>query len=72
MSKIHRFEDIDAWQMARTLTDDVYKLTLEEGFGIARFVGKALCPSWLRERSFFLPLQLNLWVSSGSGSSPIV
>lgn len=32
MSKIHRFEDIEAWQMARTLTVDVYQLTRKEGF----------------------------------------
>jgi four helix bundle protein len=32
MSKIHRFEDIEAWQMARTLTGDVYKCTLKAGF----------------------------------------
>ncbi len=32
MSKIHRFEDIEAWQMARTLTGDVYKCTLKDGF----------------------------------------
>ncbi len=32
MSKIHRFEDIEAWQMARTLTADIYQLTLKDGF----------------------------------------
>lgn len=32
MSKIHRFEDIEAWQLARTLTAEVYKLTREDAF----------------------------------------
>lgn len=32
MGKIHRFEDIEAWQIARTLTVDIYQLTLKEGF----------------------------------------
>jgi four helix bundle protein len=32
MSKIHRFEDIEAWQMARQLTVAVYALTLQEKF----------------------------------------
>jgi four helix bundle protein len=32
MSKIHRFEDIEAWQMARQLTVEVYRLTLKEDF----------------------------------------
>lgn len=32
MSKIHRFEDIEAWQMARELTVLVYKMTLKNGF----------------------------------------
>jgi len=32
MSKIHRFEDIDAWQLARQLTLAVYQLTQNEGF----------------------------------------
>ena len=33
MSKIHRFEDIEAWQMARTLTVEVYQFTQQEVFG---------------------------------------
>lgn len=32
MSKIHRFEDIEAWQLARELTVEVYRLTLKEDF----------------------------------------
>jgi four helix bundle protein len=32
MSKIHRFEDIEGWQMARKLTVDVYQLTLKDAF----------------------------------------
>lgn len=32
MSKIHRFEDIEAWQLARELTGEVYRLTLKEAF----------------------------------------
>lgn len=32
MSKIHRVEDIEAWQMGRTLMADVYELTLKNGF----------------------------------------
>ena len=30
--KIERFEDIDAWQLARTLTRTVYTLTKKQGF----------------------------------------
>jgi hypothetical protein len=30
--KIERFEDIEAWQMARELTRKVYHLTKEPGF----------------------------------------
>lgn len=32
MSKIHRFEDIESWQMARKLTVDIYQLTQKDGF----------------------------------------
>ena len=32
MSKIHRFEDVEAWQMARELAVEVYRLTLKDGF----------------------------------------
>jgi hypothetical protein len=32
MAKIHRFEDIEAWQLARELTGEVYQLTLKEDF----------------------------------------
>jgi four helix bundle protein len=32
MSKIHRFEDIEAWQMARELSVTVYRLTTKGGF----------------------------------------
>jgi hypothetical protein len=30
--KIERFEDIEAWQLARDLTNNVYKLTRKAGF----------------------------------------
>jgi len=30
--KIERFEDIDAWQLARELTQKVYRLTKKTGF----------------------------------------
>jgi four helix bundle protein len=33
MSKIHRFEDVEARQLARKLTCDVYHLTLKNDFG---------------------------------------
>ena len=31
--KIERFEDIEAWQLARELTRKVYRLTKKPGFG---------------------------------------
>jgi hypothetical protein len=30
--KIERFEDIEAWQLARELTQNVYRLTKKQGF----------------------------------------
>jgi hypothetical protein len=30
--KIERFEDIEAWQLARELTHKVYRLTKKQGF----------------------------------------
>jgi four helix bundle protein len=32
MSKIHRLEDVEAWQLARELSVDVYRLTLKDDF----------------------------------------
>lgn len=32
MSKINRFEDIEAWQESRNLLNQVYKLTTKDGF----------------------------------------
>ncbi len=33
MAKINRFEDIEAWQMARELTVNIYQITCKEEFG---------------------------------------
>lgn len=32
MSTIKRFEDLEVWKLARELCQDIYKLTLREGF----------------------------------------
>ena len=32
MSKIERFEDLVAWQKARTLASAIYKVTRQDGF----------------------------------------
>ena len=32
MGKIHRFEDIEAWQMARALAQDIYRQARKESF----------------------------------------
>lgn len=32
MAKIEKFEDINAWQKARELTNDIYRITYEDGF----------------------------------------
>jgi len=34
--KIERFEDIEAWQLARELTQKVYRLTKKPGFVMKR------------------------------------
>jgi len=32
MATIRRFEDLDAWKVARELTNDVYRVTSHDGF----------------------------------------
>ncbi len=49
--KIERFEDIEAWQLARELTRKVYRLTKKTRFtkdyGLKRQIQDAVGSSWL-------------------------